>query len=350
MLTNIKLLLYKPYAMFKIWRKFKHLQKENSSINRLYLLNIPSHGNLGDHLLSVAELQFFKDNFPDLLIVPVTSADLYFSIKLSLSSIRPNDIICITGGGFLGSMYEEEERFLSIIKMFPNNKIVVLPQTIYYENNKRGQIALQKAINIYKQHKFLYITARDQNTYNILQNTLMKDRNTQIAFTPDLGLYLCYKSNFKRVSILWCMRKDLEKNPNNIDIINSLKKQTLDTNIIEENTDTYVPYSIPLKNEYEEVLRKVKQFSQARLVITDRLHGMIYSAITETPVIAIDNVSGKVGQVYEKWLAHLPYVKFISQKDQTQKIIQELLSINDCQYKNDILKEQFKPIIDFINA
>ena len=116
--------------MFKIWRKFKHLQKENSSINRLYLLNIPSHGNLGDHLLSVAELQFFKDNFPDLLIVPVTSADLYFSIKLSLSSIRPNDIICITGGGFLGSMYEEEERFLSIIKMFPNNKIVVLPQTI----------------------------------------------------------------------------------------------------------------------------------------------------------------------------------------------------------------------------
>ena len=350
MLKHIKPLLYKPYAMFKIFRKFKHLQNENSSVTRIYLLNIPSHGNLGDHLLSVAELQFFKDNFPDLLIIPITSADLYYSIKLSLNSVRANDIICITGGGFLGSMYEEEERFLSIIKMFPNNKIVVLPQTIYYENNKRGQIALQKAINIYKQHKFLYIAARDQNTYNILQNTLMKDKHTQIALTPDLGLYLCYKSNFKRTSILWCMRKDHEKNLNNSDIINSLKKQTMNTNLIEENTDTYVHYSIPLENEYEEVLKKIKQFSKARLVITDRLHGMIYSAITETPVIALDNVSGKVGQVYEKWLSHLPYVKFISQKEQTQNIIQELLSINDCQYKDNILKEQYKPIIDFINA
>lgn len=351
MLTWIKQMLYKPYAAFKILRKFKYLRKKDYlSTPRLYLLNIPSHGNLGDHLLSIAELQFFKDNFPDFPIIPVTSSDLYYSLRLSLNSIRPHDIICITGGGFLGSLYEEERRFLSILKMFPDNKIVVLPQTIYYENNKHGNTSLQKAINIYKKHKSLYVVARDQNTYNILKNKLMKNRESQIALTPDLALYLHYKSNHKRTSILWCMRKDSEINTTNYNIINSLKHQTLDTNLPEEYTDTYVPYHIPFESEYDEVHKKIEQFSKARLVITDRLHGMIYSTITGTPVIAMDNISGKVGQVYDMWISQLPYVKFVSDEKQVKDIVHELLSLNDCQYENEILKEQYQPIINFINA
>ena len=75
MLSSIKHFFYKPFALFQIKRKFDFLKKQEFSVPRLYLLNIPSHGNLGDHLLSVAEQQFFKDFFPNLSIILVISAD-----------------------------------------------------------------------------------------------------------------------------------------------------------------------------------------------------------------------------------------------------------------------------------
>ena len=43
----------------------------------------------------------------------------------------------------------------------------------------------------------------------------------------------------------------------------------------------------------------IKQFSKSKLVVTDRLHGMILSVITGTNCIAFDNSSGKVSGVYD---------------------------------------------------
>ena len=36
-------------------------------------------------------------------------------------------------------------------------------------------------------------------------------------------------------------------------------------------------------------------------MITDRLHGMIFAYITNTPCIAIDNSNGKVKNFYKTW-------------------------------------------------
>mgnify|MGYP000131626154 FL=1 len=44
--------------------------------------------------------------------------------------------------------------------------------------------------------------------------------------------------------------------------------------------------------------QKIKEFQSAELVITDRLHGMIFAAITGTPCIAFDNFNAKVKKVY----------------------------------------------------
>lgn len=47
------------------------------------------------------------------------------------------------------------------------------------------------------------------------------------------------------------------------------------------------------------------------MVITDRLHGMIFAAITGTPCIAFDNISKKVSGVY-KWIESLEYIKVVN--------------------------------------
>lgn len=316
----------------------------------MFLLNIPSHGNLGDHLLSVAEHKFFKDNFPNLQIVPVTSSDLYYSIKMSLSSVRSNDILCITGGGFLGSLYDEEERFFTILNMFPHNKVIVLPQTIYYEDNIKGQTALKRAKLFYKSHNNLYVVARDQNSYELLNEVLMKGHKDRIAFTPDLALYVNKQVDLEREGILWCLRNDAEICGTNISIVKEISNQVQILGVKEEYTDTYVSYPIPYELEEEEVCKKIEQFSRAKLVITDRLHGMIYSVITGTPVIAMDNISGKVGQVYKQWLQSLSYVKFVSSVDDAKDIVSQMNELRECTYDNQQVINKYQPIIDFINA
>ena len=52
-------------------------------------------------------------------------------------------------------------------------------------------------------------------------------------------------------------------------------------------------------------------FSKTGIAITDRLHGMIFCAITRTPCVAINNKNGKVKGVYERWLSRLNYIKLV---------------------------------------
>ena len=52
----------------------------------------------------------------------------------------------------------------------------------------------------------------------------------------------------------------------------------------------------------------LKKLSGARFVVTDRLHGMLFCAVTGPPCIALDNVSRKVSGGYA-WLSHLPYIR-----------------------------------------
>ncbi len=58
--------------------------------------------------------------------------------------------------------------------------------------------------------------------------------------------------------------------------------------------------------------KKWNEFSSVQLVVTDRLHGMVFSAITGTPCIALDNISHKVYGAYQ-WLSYLPYLRFLQQ-------------------------------------
>lgn len=346
MLSTIIRIIYRPIGICHTYSNVR--KRKSDSHNRIFLLNIPSHGNLGDHLLSIAEQRFLADNFPEREIILVSSADLYFSSRIALMDVCEDDIICITGGGFMGSMYAEEERILKIIQRFPNNKIVFFPQTIYYAPTPQGDRMKNAAAKIYSSHKHLFVAARDSNTYNLLKNVLMPGDKQDIALLPDMALYIHFPSTNIRDGILWCMRKDTEVKSDNAAIVEKLRKIVADLPYSLKEADTYVNYSIPLEHEEEEVRRKIDEFSRARLVITDRLHGMLYAIITDTPVIALDNVSGKVGQVYKLWLHNCPLIHFIDDQNISSDAIQDLMT-NAATFANEAIKEKYLPLIHAIN-
>ena len=47
------------------------------------------------------------------------------------------------------------------------------------------------------------------------------------------------------------------------------------------------------------IVNKLKEFAGAQLVITDRLHGMVFCYLTNTPCIVFSNYNHKVLGTYE---------------------------------------------------
>jgi pyruvyl transferase EpsI len=92
-------------------------------------------------------------------------------------------------------------------------------------------------------------------------------------------------------------------------------------------TDTVVPYVISYDMREYELEKKLDEFRSAKLVITDRLHGMIFAAITGTPCVALNNISKKVEGVYQ-WIKYLDYIKMAQTVDDALLAADALLKAN----------------------
>lgn len=315
--------------------------------HNIFLVNIPSHGNLGDHLIFEAEKAFFREQLPKYKIHYITTADLYYSLDIIIKAIGKKDIVCITGGGFLGTLWPEEElRIRRIVQKLSNNKIIFFPETVFYQKNNKTEDLLKEAETIYSSHNNLYISARDTSSYVLLKDIILRKHSNRVFLIPDVALYLNYKLDLRRDKILFCLRKDKEKASSTDEIIKVLYERLKTNNIT--YTDTVVPYSINTRVSSKEVHKKLIEFASAKLVITDRLHGMIYSVITNTPVIVLNNISNKVEQVYELWLKDVQFVKFVNDPEEVDMAIDELSMIGHHQFSNDKLKEKITKLKDII--
>lgn len=311
---------------------------------RLILMMTPEYGNLGDHAIAKASINFLeKLNMP---IIEVTQKDLIYDFTNILKHIKNDDIILISGGGYFGSLWKDDGEYIvrKIITKCQNNKIIILPMTMYFENNDLGKKELVQTKKIYSQHKNLSICCREKNTYNlIIKEKIYKDDS--VFLVPDIVFTLDYQIMTKKNNIiLFCCREDKEKK---IDIdFADIKKSLIKKGFIITNTTTRLNQEI-LVNERDMLLKeKLDEFYNARLVITDRLHGMIFSYITHTPCIVMDNTSNKVSGVYE-WIEKENSVFFAKDENDIRSNIESLLKISKLD-EREKFHSYFDIIIDLI--
>lgn len=149
-------------------------------------LDAASYNNLGDQAIAYAMSEFLKNEFKDYKYIEVSDNEIVRNIKYIRKNTNSKDIICLTGGGNMGTLYPRYEAIRRmIIKNFPNNKIVIFPQTIDYENNKYGKKEFEKSKKIYNKHRKLLICARENRSYKI-----MKEAYNNVILVPDIVLYL----------------------------------------------------------------------------------------------------------------------------------------------------------------
>ena len=146
---------------------------------------------------------------------------------------------------------------------------------------------------------------------------------------------------FVELGVLLCLRRDKEKiSPETQDISSTIKSHGYSV----KETSTVVDENIPMGMSELYVFNKLTEFASARLVITDRLHGLIFSVITNTPCIAFDNLSGKVHGTY-RWIESIPTIKLVNEINNIKEYINALYTENGFDINMD---DKYKKLIGYM--
>ena len=214
------------------------------------------------------------------------------------------------------------------IKIFPNNKIIIMPQSIYFESNPFGEAEKLRFQSVVSRHKQLMIFTREKLAYNVIKKMALPDTPKYLA--PDMAFGLAYTvSEHSRDGCLLCLRDDKEATDVKLSLISDALAAL---HIRADYVSTLATEDVCLSNREVKVRGILDRISSAKLVITDRLHCMIFCAVTNTPCLAFDNLSNKVFGSYQ-WIENMGVVVAHDDKQSLKAEIQKLLSHSD-EHKN----------------
>ena len=308
---------------------------------KIILMGTPHHANIGDLAIAYAEEKMIKQLFPDKKLYVMQEEKLDVCAKRVKNYIKKDDIILLHGGGNIGDTYvTPEQGRREVISSYPNNKIIIFPQTAYFENEKELDISKK----IYNAHNNLIIMAREKRSYDFMKKHFY---NAKIYLTPDIVMSLKEISDIKRSGALLMFRRDKEKtlgNEKTDSIFEYIKKHFNTYKITDMNIGTEVVNNISEKMRKEILESKFKELQSAELVITDRLHGMVFSAITETPCVVFDSLTHKIVESYD-WLKNLGYIQMCNDINNLEECIKKTTNSKPRLYNNDFAKNTISNIL-----
>lgn len=136
-------------------------------------LDLPYHTNLGDLLIWMGTECFIREHH------------LHCTYRNSEETnhndiIKEGQLIFLHGGGNFGDVWRShQETRLNIIQRYHNHRIIMLPQTVWYDDTD----LLNHDVSICAEHSDLYICARDRWSYDFL----CKHFKNNILLVPDMA-------------------------------------------------------------------------------------------------------------------------------------------------------------------
>lgn len=290
------------------------------------------YGNLGDVAITYAQTRFLSEKFPDYEIVDFPISKTLTHLKSLKKVCTSDDIITVTGGGYMGDLYFRSELLRQLIfKVFRKNRIISFPQTADFSDSFLGKQLLKQAQYIYSKCDNLELWAREKRSYHFMKEYFPQNN---IYLTPDIVMSLDeFKNNLNRKGVTFCLRDDKEKNEDTDFLIGEIKEFLNNSGEIIEYYDTHIGnVHLDIQQRVIELNKIWNQFRKSELVVTDRLHGMIFAYITGTPAVVLRNNNLKIIESFE-WLNECGYIHLVLNEDDLFKFIQ---------YKNQFTEEGFK--------
>lgn len=297
--------MYSFFREFILYPNILFLGKKiKQNKESVILIGTPLHKNLGDHLIAKHEKEFLFNIYGKENVIEIPTEVFVILEKFFINKISTRALIFISGGGWMGDVWKQDERCMqTIISTFQKNRVIVLPQTLYFSNeySQSSRELIDSARHVYSSCKKLTLLFREENSFNVA-NKLYRDTVALIKLFPDMALYTNqYEKVNKKHGWILCFRDDREKVcsdglDNSIYTLAKMQGKTV------RISSTIANHAVPIWLRNYKIRKKIKEFGKAELVFTDRLHGMIFAAISGTKCIAFDNQTKKVSGVYKQWL------------------------------------------------
>lgn len=285
------------------------------------LLDVPYYNNIGDVLIWQGTHDLLKLSKHKCLMSASKETWDYRPLK-------PDVIILLQGGGNFGDLWIQHQEFRNnVIRKYPNNKIIILPQTIFYNDKNR----MLEDAHLMACHKNLYICARDERSYELLK------------------LYFAANPSFLLPDMAFCVSANLLEKwrvtpQNKTLLLMRADKELADreyARYIQEQAEVeqhdwpsyeYIPpcmlnfYRLMRRRKYlgrlvdiyaDRILRPdmvrlgIRFVSSYQHVYTTRLHVAILSTILHKPYSFFDNSYGKNSQFYITWLKDVEGIRFV---------------------------------------
>lgn len=303
--SKVKLLLFRLKFKSNSYFNFKI----PNSKKRIFIFLAADYGNLGDVAITYAQHKFLSCTFNDYIITEIPISQSLSGLEYVRRIITKDDIITTVGGGNMGDLYEHIENFRQlVIECFPDNKIISFPQTIDFSETLSGLNALDTSKSIYSKHKHLLLLAREQKTFDFYKKHFPKNKSLLV---PDIVMSLDrVNPKFERKDAVICLREDKEKK------LTTDQHQEL-LSIVSDHyknytfRDTHIGIDfMGLKTRVSELFSIWDTFKKAELVVTDRLHGMIFCFVTNTPVLVLLNNNHKVESSFE-WIRNATNIHLV---------------------------------------
>ena len=267
------------------------------------LVGMPRHRNLGDLFIAYGEMLFLAQTG----LVP----SLVIDEEEPLPSQVPEGTVFFThGGGNIGDLWlGPSKQRESLIRAFPDHKVVVFPQSVYYADKAKERESLARLATFPN----LHVCARDMPSYVTLIAGGLSEANVHLV--PDMAFMIGSLTPFYtrapfNVSLL--ARTDKER-VSDVDLVRYASKQdrqqsgvfmhdwkgakSLGAGNVQAEENNSPEWRVMLLTA-----RGNQAITAGRVFVSDRLHGMIMALLTGRPHFFHDNSYKKVSALRNTWL------------------------------------------------
>lgn len=303
-------IVYKQLPFVKTGTQWLNTKVEDPG--NIFIFLAADYGNIGDLAITYAMTQLaLETNDHNVFEIPVNNT--VEGINAVKKMIQPHDEIWLVGGGNMGSDYDMIEgcRRL-VISCFLDNTIISFPQSVDFKNTARGIKHEQLSKLTYELHQSLVLMARGSVSLSNMQAIFPDVYSVQ---SPDVVLSLKSELNndpiipapSDRLGIKLCMRNDIESVTSQDDIRKLIIGRLPIAGVFDTHLGTGVRFT-EFESKFKAIAGCLQRFNESQLVITDRLHGMIFAHLTDTPCIVLPSANHKIKEcrdTFESSTIHL---------------------------------------------
>lgn len=319
------------HPMDVLKEELRKILKVIPSGSSIYYIDYPVYNNGGDLLIMKGTEAFFRDHN---IHVQARYSVLDFPDQLS---IPQDQIIVLQGGGNFGDLYPVHQRLRErIVTEYVHNRIVLLPQTIFFKEESE----YDRTAQLFNNHPDAHLFVRDTLTYDMASQKFHK---CHIYLSPDMAhqLWPIMPKGKPDKDLLCFFRTDIEKTKEQIQfesdgegdfldwasLYNRVEKKLINViaKVMRKGSGPIPMYGI--WNKYSDYLvnKAVRRFSGYRNVQTSRLHGHILACLMDKPNTLLDNSYGKNSNYYNTWTSGIKSSQLVVKSPKVTRLYEEAL-------------------------